>query len=197
MADETARAKWNEAYRNAEPGQSEPARVLKENAHLLPPSGEALDLASGLGNNAIFLAKNGLATQAWDISDLAAAKISQHAQATGLPLVGIARDVLAAPPAAHSFDVICVAHYLERSLASTLAAALRPGGLLFYQTFTREVTADYSGPKNPAFRLEPNELLQIFSGMRIVFYREDGLIGDLHRGVRNIAMLVVQTVSSR
>jgi len=85
-----------------------------------------------------------------------------------------------------------VAHYLERSLAKPLAAALRPGGLLFYQTFTLEVTADYNGPKNAAFRLAPNELLSLFEGMRIIFYRENALLGNVGEGTRNLAMLVAQ-----
>jgi len=197
MTDHNARAKWNETYRNGQAGDNEPARVLRENTHLLPEAGTALDLASGLGNNAICLARHGLITQAWDISDLAADKINQYAQENGLPLIAMARDIMATPPAAESFDVICVSHYLERSLTSTLINALRPGGLLLYQTFTQEVTVDYSGPKNPAFRLEPNELLRLFGSLRILFYREDGLIGNLNAGARNIAMLVAQKPNSR
>ena len=192
MADDAARARWNEAYRLAEPGQGEPAQVLKENAHLLPPHGTALDFASGIGNNAVFLARHGLSTEAWDISDLAAEKISQYGVATRLPLLGFARDVASSPPDPQSFDVICVAHYLERSLANPLTSALRPGGLLFYQTFTLEVTADYNGPKNPAFRLAPNELLSLFEGMRIIFYRENALLGNVGEGTRNLAILVAQ-----
>lgn len=192
MADDAARTRWNEAYRLAEPGQGEPAQVLKENAHLLPRHGTALDFASGIGNNAVFFARHGLSTEAWDISDLAAEKISQYGVAARLPLLGFARDVASSPPDPQSFDVICVAHYLERSLAKPLAAALRPGGLLFYQTFTLEVTADYNGPKNTAFRLAPNELLSLFEGMRIIFYRENALLGNVGEGTRNLAMLVAQ-----
>ena len=192
MNDETARAKWNESYRDRQAGDQQPALVLRENAHLLPMTGTALDLASGLGNNAIFLASHGLHTEAWDISDLAAQKINEYARSAKLPLNASARDVVATPPAPASFDVICVAHYLERTLASTLTAALRPGGLLFFQTFTQEVTPDYSGPKNPAFRLDPNELLRLFAELRVIHYREDGLTGNLAQGVRNIAMLVAK-----
>jgi len=197
MTDQNARTKWNETYRTGDPGNNEPARVLRENIHLLPEAGTALDLASGLGNNAICLARHGLTTQAWDISDLAAHKINQYAQENGLPLTAVARDVMAAPPATESFDVICVAHYLERSLSSALINALRPRGLLFYQTFIQEGTTDYSGPRNPAFRLEPNELLRLFGSLRILSYREDGLTGNLNAGVRNIAMLVAQKANSR
>ncbi len=36
-----------------------------------------------------------------------------------------------------SFDVIVVSHLLDRTLAPALVAALRPGGLLYYQTSVR------------------------------------------------------------
>jgi hypothetical protein len=67
--------------------------------------------------------------------------------------------------------------------------ALSLGGLLYYQTFIDERVAD-TGPRNPAYRLRRNELLSLFSGLRLLVYREEGLVGDLERGFRNEAMLV-------
>jgi len=51
----SSKAKWNERYRAAT-GELKASRVLKENLHLLPDHGRALDLACGLGANAILLA---------------------------------------------------------------------------------------------------------------------------------------------
>ena len=82
-----------------------------------------------------------------------------------------------------------VSRFLERSLAGNLVRALKPGGLLFYQTFIRE-KADAAGPHNPAYLLRPNELLELFKDLRLLVYREEALIGDLDRGFRNEAMLV-------
>ena len=61
-----------------------------------------------------------------------------------------ARDIIARPPPPSSFDVIVVSHFLDRRLAPAIAWALRPGGLLFYQTFAREAVTD-QGPSNPEF----------------------------------------------
>ena len=181
--------KWDQRYRNAASGEPEAATVLRTNAHLLPTTGEALDLACGLGGNALLLARHGLSTQAWDISAEAIAQLAARATRLGLPLHADRRDVMATPPAADSLDVIVVSRFLERALCPALVAALRPGGLLFYQTFTRE-KARPGGPSNPAFLLAENELLSLFAGLRLHVYREEGALGDAEQGLRNEALLV-------
>lgn len=186
---ETVRDKWDARYQDADPAQATPCRVLAEFSHLLPGGGRALDLASGLGGNALLLAERGLETEAWDISPVAVAKLDAHARALGLPLTASVRDVERAPPEPGAFDVIVVSYFLERGLAPALIDALRPGGLLFYETFTREKVDD-SGPSNPEFRLAPNELLHLFSPLRLLAYREEGVVGDTGRGLRNVAYLV-------
>ncbi len=184
---EDPRAKWNARYRDAEATTAGPARVLGDFAYLLPAKGEALDLACGLGGNARFLAQNGLRVCAWDLSSVAIERL--QASTTDPHLHAEIRDVVNEPPPAERFDVIVVSRYLERSLAPRLIAALKPGGLLFYQTFTRERVSD-AGPGRDAFRLAPNELLRLFADLRVVAYREEGRLGHLDRGFRDEAMLV-------
>ncbi len=187
---EALRVKWDERYRQA--GRiPEAAAVLVENRHLLPPSGRALDLACGFGSSAIFLARQGLDVHAWDLSPVAIAVVKERAAAEGVGVRAEVRDVLVRAPERESFDVLVVSHFLDRSLIPALVCALRPGGLLFYQTFTREATTA-SGPANPSFRLGLNELLRLFSGLTLRFYREEGRVGDLARGTRDLAQLVGQ-----
>ena len=181
--------KWDLRYADGDPAAASPCAVLKQFAHLLPPDGAALDLACGLGGNARFLAGRGLVTRAWDLSPVAIGKLRAHAEAHGLPLRAEIRDVERQPPQADAFDVIVVSHFLDRALAPSLAAALRPGGLLFYQTWTREAVDD-RGPGNPDFRLAPNELLRLFPNLRLVAYREEGLFGNPAEGLRNEAWLL-------
>ncbi len=189
MMDDEIRDKWDRRWREAD-AKPLPAAVLGEYAHLLPARGDALDLACGQGGNALFLARRGLQTEAWDISEAAISRLS--ALASGLPLKAAVRDVEALPPAPASFDVIVVSHFLYRPLLASLAAALRPGGLIYYQTFTVERVPGSHGPRNPDYLLKPNELLDAFKRLRILAYREEGLAGDLARGVRNLAMLVAR-----
>ncbi len=188
MSDELIQ-KWNARYQDADPTATRPCEVLNAFAHLLPRAGRALDLACGLGGNARLLAARGLETSAWDLSPVAIDRLRAHASAEDLPIQARVRDVQAEPPEADTFDVIVVAYFLERDLAPALERALRPGGLLFYQTWTREAVDD-RGPGNPLFRLAPNELLQLFPGLRVIAYREEGLFGDSAQGLRNEAWLV-------
>jgi len=183
--------KWNQLYKNGGPGQLQAASVLEDNRHLLPETGKALDLACGRGANAMLLARHGLETHAWDISSEAIRLLETSSRQSDIQVHCAQRDVVAEPPAAESYDVIVVSRFLERKLIPHLITALRPQGLIYYQTFTREPVDD-TGPSNPDYRLDANELLIMFSRLRILLYREEGRIGDITRGFRNEAMLIAR-----
>ena len=169
----------------------EAAPVLVENLHLLPRSGIALDLACGRGANALLLAEAGLKVLAWDRSAEELARLRNAAAARGLAIEAERRDVVARPPCADSVDVIVVSRFLDRSLMPALQAALRRGGLIYYQTFIDAAVSD-RGPRNPDYRLRDNELLTLLPDLRLVVYREEGLIGDTSQGFRDQAMLVAR-----
>jgi len=151
--------KWNRRYEAAQvPGKA--CAVLHDYRYLLPrqeSSCVVLDLACGLGGNALYLAHQGFETHAWDISEAAIVKLEQEAQTQKLTLHAQVRDVLQQPPEPGSFDVIVVSRFLERSLSEAVMAALKPGGLLFYQTFVQDKDPSV-GPSNSHFLLQPNEL---------------------------------------
>jgi tellurite methyltransferase len=183
--------KWDARYRQREASEVSACQVLSENTHLLPASGSALDLASGLAGNGQLLARHGLDVRAWDISPLAVEKVNALAKREGLSLraecIDIEHDVLPSP----RFDVLTVSYFLYRERMRDYLDLLNPGGLLFYQTYTRECV-EPAGPTNPAFRLARNELLHLASCLEILFYREDGLVGDTSRGMRGEAMLIAR-----
>lgn len=189
MTDQSMPSKWDARYTAAEAVPGEPARVLRDYEHLLPGQGVALDLACGLGANALFLAGHGLHTHAWDLSNVAIRKLRTLAETRALPLHAQVRDVIHEPPPPFAFDVIVVAHFLERPLAPRLVDALRPGGLLYFQTFTRTYVHP-AGPTQDVYRLADNELPALFSPLRLLAYREEGTVGDTSRGFRDEAMLV-------
>ena len=182
---------WEARYADRSVGESAPAAVLADNGHLLPAAGVALDVACGLGANAILLARHGLETHAWDRSPTAIGRLSEWAAHHPLPLHPAVRDVVARPPEPGRFDVITVTRYLERDLAPALAAALRPGGLLFYQTFNRARVGE-QGPRGDRFRLADGELLALFASLEVVFYRDEDRLGDLARGMRDEAQLIAR-----
>ena len=184
-------SKWNRVYSQAEPANYLAVQVLTDHDFLLPQVGTALDLACGLGGNAVFLAQHGLAVTAWDISSVAIDKLTAYAVRQGLNINACQEKIGAGSFAECSFDVIVVSRFLDRTLSDAIIGTLKPDGLLFYQTFTREKVSP-TPPNNPDYLLACNELLTLFSPLKVIFYRENALIGDRRRGLRNEAQFVGQ-----
>lgn len=194
MSKDDANKKWNKIYSAKEVPENIEAKiaeVLHQHADLLPATGSALDLACGFGGNAIFLSQQGLQVQAWDVSQAAIEKLGLYCNENSISMGTEVRDIEMLPPKPNTFDVICVSYYLERKICNDIMAALKPNGLLFYQTFIKEKISD-SGPNNPKYRLQPNELLTLFSELHVLVYQEYGVVGDIKKGLRDVAILVAQ-----
>jgi len=189
----TDQTKWNRIYTMNQHGFYPPAMVLQMHSHLLPRHGTALDLACGKGRNAIYLCRHGLTTTAWDISNEAINQLNEYARSEGLSIDAQVRDVSGHPPEQNRFDVIVVSHFLDRTLMSSLIDALKTNGLLFYQTFTR-LKVNETGPTNPDYLLEKNELLETFGHLDVLFYCDNADVGDTKQGLRNEAMIVVRKI---
>lgn len=181
-------SKWNRRYQE-KLSAGKPCWVLENNQHLLPASGKCLDFACGLGANALLLASLKLDVHAWDISATALYKLNQFANEKNTSVQTLKRDIENAPPDASSFDVIVVSQFLYRPVFPQLIAALKPDGLLFYQTFNSQKISD-RGPSSSDFLLAPGELLSLCSTLDVVFYREDGRIGDLQKGLRDCSYII-------
>jgi tellurite methyltransferase len=171
LDSDAIREKWDARYRDSHNSADTIADVLTNHQHLLPNEGRALDLAAGLGGNALYLAGRGLEVHAWDISPVAIDRLNTRAQQQGLTLHTQVRDCVAHPPGPNSFDIIVISRFLERNLCPAITAALRSGGLLFYQTYTLEKQGG-EGPNNPHFLLAQGELLALFGELEVVAYQE-------------------------
>lgn len=159
---------------------SDPSSWLTSNRCLLPADGDALDLASGSGRNAIWLAEQGFRTLAVDRNEAALDALKQEAEQRGLSIRTQAVDLengqrFLAPA---TFDLIVVVHYLHRPLFPSIVTALRPGGMLVYETFTRAQAAR-GKPTNPAFLLEPGELLTLVRPLNVLANREGDFEGRM------------------
>ena len=187
---QSVREKWNQRYLCADQPQSpSAAEVLFNYRYLLPAKGFALDVACGLGGNALLLSEHGLDTFAWDISDVAIAHLRRSALSQSLVVHADVVDMLDHEFGVERFDVITVVRYLERRVVPKLIQALKPGGLLFYQTYIRDKHPAI-GPNNKEFLLAENELLHLFADLKVLLYREEGRVGDITQGLRNEAMLI-------
>ncbi len=150
-----------------------PCSWLMECADLLPERGRVLDVACGHGRHALLLAGAGFEVEALDRDREALAFVAETASALGLRVATREVDLETGSPelGERTCDVMLVAHYLHRPLFPFLTRALLPGGLLIYETFTRE-QARIAKPSNPAFLLEPGELPGLCAGLEIVRQRE-------------------------
>lgn len=157
-----------------------PTRWLVDHQHLLARAGSALDVACGRGRNAIWLARRGLETLAVDRDPAALEDLGAEARRLALPLRTEAIDLErrdAHLPAA-AFDVIVVVNYLHRPLFPALKEALRPGGILVYETFTRAQAAR-GKPTNRKFLLEPGELRTLVAPLEVLVEREGDFDGKM------------------
>ena len=157
-----------------------PASWLVGHRGLLPASGRALDVACGRGRHALWLARHGFETTAIDRDPEAVAALEARARAEGLALTAMAVDLEAGAVALGeaAYDVVVVVHYLHRPLFPALLAALRPGGVLVYETFTRAQAAR-GRPTNPAFLLGPGELRRLVAGLEVLDAREGDFDGRM------------------
>jgi SAM-dependent methyltransferase len=150
-----------------------PARWVTEHANLLPPCGDALDVACGRGRHALWLATRGYRVRAVDRDAALVHALAEKAAGRGLALRADVLDLESDSVTfgTDAFDVIIVVHYLHRPLFPVLARALRPGGTLVYETFLRQ-QASRGKPTTPAFLLEPGELRDLVAPLEIVVERE-------------------------
>jgi len=155
-----------------------PSSWLVENAALLPRSGRILDLACGKGRHALLLAGSGFSVHAVDADgetirtlQATAARLGMELDAEVMDLEAV--DVRLAPAA---YAAILGFHYLHRPLFPLLVRALRPGGVLLYETFTSNQAERPEGPSNPDFLLQPGELEQLVQPLQVLQQRE----GEFH-----------------
>ena len=146
---------------------------ILQNPHV---RGRALDVACGVGQNAIWLAQRGFAVDAVDISPVALEQAQRSAADAGLapPAVNfIQADLEAWLPPATAYDLVIGFRFLNRRLWPRLQSALRPGGWLLYQTFNLHKLAPGSDFP-PEYLLDIGELPRAFVGWDLVESGDDG-----------------------
>ncbi|MFQ5720457.1 MAG: rhodanese-like domain-containing protein [Acidobacteriota bacterium] len=150
-----------------------PSPWLLSCGDLLPSAGEALDVACGRGRHALLLAATGLRVRAVDRDPHRIVDLGLIARRLGLPVEAEQRDLEEKDAAIGeaSYDVILGVNYLHRPLFPALCRALRPGGILIWETFTTGAAAG-KGPSNPDFLLRPDELHELVSPLTVVRHRE-------------------------
>jgi tellurite methyltransferase len=181
------RDKWDTRYRDgAYESRTHPTPLLAEWLPRLPrPSvvpeggrGRALDVACGAGRNALFLAANGFAVSALDISTVALARSRRSALERGLDVEWLCADLdddLGEALPAGSFDLIVWVRYVHRTLLPHLVARLNAGGTLLCEQHLI-AAAEVAGPTSAAFRLEPGELQRAAHSLQVLYSYEGPVV---------------------
>ena len=182
-------ADWDAKHRLAAAAPlAEPASIVSELLPLLP-KGPALDLACGQGRHALLLAQRGQAVSAVDFSVVALDSLEARAHGMklrvqrghkfpgekkhsgrGFELFQENLEKIQLPE--NRYELILCVQYLQRSLFPQMTRALRAGGMLLMETFTKAQLEFSGGPRNLEYLLESGELRKAFPELTLLFYRE-------------------------
>ena len=165
-------ADWDKRYREGfYNGATQPHSLLRRYQPAIPEGGTVIDIASGNGRDALFLAGKGYSAWGLDSSGEALKIARESADGAGLTLNLVQGDALALPFKKNSADGVMVFYFLERSIMKEIPHLLRNGGILIYETFLKRQN-DVDRWRNPDFLLEDGELLSYFGDLDLLFYEE-------------------------
>ncbi len=165
---------WDARFGEANLAYGERAsRLLIGFRDLLPASGRALVPGAGQGRDAVFLAECGLDVLALDLSSVGLQRAEALAAKRGVTLKTQQADLAVWDWPEGEIDVIAAMFFhlppaLRPVLHGKMVAALKPGGLVFLECFTREQaefqkTHQSGGPPDPLMMPEPEEIRADFS----------------------------------
>ena len=167
------RADWDRRYRGTElVWTAQPNRFVVQELQGLPP-GRALDLGSGEGRNAVWLAERGWRVTAVDFSPVALDKARRLAQARGVTVDWVLADLRGYQPEPGAYDLVLVAylHLSSVERAAVLAgavAALAPGGtLLVIGHDLANLTQGVGGPQDPSVLYTPEAIVAELDGLTV------------------------------
>jgi SAM-dependent methyltransferase len=182
---------WDERHRSQEAWPRGPSGWLTENLSLLPPGGRVLDVAMGAGRHALYMASLGYEVTGVDISPVAVERCREEAARLGVRVEAVCADLASWDWPEAAFDVVLNFYFLQRDICPRLEAALRPAGILVFETFTTDQRRYGWGPANDEFLLRPGELRSLFPGLETLAYRE-AVTEESDRGPKAVASLVAR-----
>ena len=185
--------RWNNTY-SAVLDYPEPNSELHRYRDLLPKKGLALEVACGLGADALYLANQGFDVIAWDGSVVAIDRLRAEAKARAIHLDAACLEITPKAFTNERFDLIYVHRYLDRKIMPAMIQGLKPGGILFYQTFSQGAdrsSAPVTGPTNNAYRLSANELLTHCNALTVNLFIEGFVTNAVTHRLQPAAMSLI------
>jgi tellurite methyltransferase len=187
--------KWDKRFGKEEFALGkDPNPFLKKHIHLFP-TGKALDIATGEGRNAVFLAQHGFEVDALDISEKGLRKARKLAREKGVKINTFLVDLDEYRIERGRYDLIANFYFLRRRLIPRIKKGLKKGGKVIFETYLLEHRKlGTGGPKQAKYFLKTNELLRLFKKFRILIYRE----GIFREGGKRkaVASLIAEKIQS-
>ena len=160
---------WNARYASESHSiPRSPRGLVTSHLNLLPPDGLILDVACGATPTGLYLARRGWRVIALDVAETALRRIQPRVQKEALPVSLAVMDLMNPWLPPNHFDVILNFYFLSFEIWSTYRKALKPGGLLFFETFIYDPNLEM----NPAHFLREGELQAAFQDWDVIHYAE-------------------------
>ncbi len=163
---------WNERYQASEfVWTDRPNQFVETHLADLPP-GTAVDLGSGEGRNAVWLAAKGWYVTAVDFSSAGLAKARRLASASDVVVDFVEADALVYEPS-DPVDLVLISYlqvdeYDQRTLLERARSWLTPGGTLFVIAHDRSnVEHGYGGPSSREVCYTPESTVEALDGLQI------------------------------
>lgn len=165
--------RWDARYAEGDWVDSdEPSPIVEDSLPWLSPPGLVLDAACGAGRNSLFLAHYGFVVVSVDISWRGLHLLAKRARRERLPVHPVHADLDRFHLPDEAFDVIINTRFLHRSLMPEYERALKPGGLLLFETYNVDEIDELGGDIRREFALEHEELPNTFTALDILLHEE-------------------------
>ncbi|WP_255151069.1 class I SAM-dependent methyltransferase [Halorarius halobius] len=165
---------WDERFASGSyPTDPDPSPVLDRYVDAFP-DGRALDVATGTGRNAVFLAERGYEVDGLDQSreGLRIARENARERGVGGRFNPVQADVDTYEFPEAEYAVVTVSFYRPMDRLPDITAALEPGGVLFVQHHLRSTDEYETGPSTDRYRFAANELLHAALDLTVLHYSE-------------------------
>lgn len=163
---------FNHLYASPTPGFSTVASPLLVATVAARAPGAALDLASGQGRNAVYLARAGWRVTAVDVSEVGLGIAAERALQTGSKLETIRGSVASFDLGSRAWDLIVLTYapvpLADGNFARRLVRSLRGEGVLLVESFASERTASGRRPVD----IDPADLRTAFADLTVEHFED-------------------------
>jgi SAM-dependent methyltransferase len=149
----------------------------------------------GQGRNAIYLAQQGWAVTGFDPADKAVAQANATAAKLGVKLNTVVQGSEDFDFGENRWDLIVLSYVGVRDVVDQVVRALKPGGIVVIEGFHRDVTRNR--PVGGAVVFDTNELLTLFSKLRVLRYEDADATSDFGGGGSRAVRLCAMKTSAR